>query len=77
MKKPRQVMLIAAGQANLAIDENFIVRFPCKDLKTIDKLWIKHSNGHFGFSVQKRIWESLGGPDQLRENYLLKPLLTY
>ncbi|EAW36253.1 type IV pilin-like G/H family protein [Lyngbya sp. PCC 8106] len=57
-----QVMLIAAGQANLAIDENFIVRFPCKDLKTIDKLWIKHSNGHFGFSVQKRIWESLGGP---------------
>jgi len=56
-----QVMFIAAAQANLGFDENFIVRFPCKDLKTIDKLWVKHSNGHFGFSVQKRIWESVGG----------------
>ncbi|MCG5062234.1 MAG: GUN4 domain-containing protein [Limnoraphis sp. WC205] len=56
-----RVMLIAAAQAYIEIDEHFIVRFPCKDLKTIDKLWIKHSNGHFGFSVQKRIWESIGG----------------
>lgn len=30
-------------------------------MNTIDKLWVKHSNGRFGFSVQKRIWKNLGG----------------
>ncbi|WP_425335064.1 GUN4 domain-containing protein [Nostoc punctiforme] len=34
--------------------------FPCTDLRTIDQLWVKYSNGRFGFSVQKRIWESVG-----------------
>jgi serine/threonine-protein kinase len=41
-----------------------INNFPCTDLRTIDQLWVKYSNGRFGFSVQKRIWESVGGnPD--------------
>jgi GUN4-like len=39
--------------------------FPVKDLGTIDILWVKYSNGHFGFSVQKDIYESLGGTSQL------------
>jgi hypothetical protein len=30
-------------------------------LRTIDQLWVKYSNGRFGFSVQKRIYQSLGG----------------
>jgi serine/threonine protein kinase len=34
---------------------------PCEDLRTIDQLWVKYSNGRFGFSVQKRIYKSLGG----------------
>ncbi|MEG3843004.1 GUN4 domain-containing protein, partial [Microcoleus sp. herbarium14] len=34
--------------------------FPCEDLRTIDQLWVKYSNGRFGFSVQKRIYHSLG-----------------
>jgi serine/threonine-protein kinase len=38
-----------------------IDKFPCEDLRTIDQLWEKYSNGRFGFSVQKRIYESLGG----------------
>ncbi len=33
--------------------------FPCTDLRTIDQLWVKYSDGHFGFSVQKRVWESV------------------
>ncbi|QLE44735.1 GUN4 domain-containing protein [Nostoc sp. C052] len=32
-----------------------------KDLNNINKLWLKYSNGRFGFSVQKRIWKRLGG----------------
>ena len=55
-------MLEAAGRT----EEGFlrsedIDRFPCEDLRTIDQLWVKYSNGRFGFSVQKRIYESLGG----------------
>jgi len=44
--------------------------FPCTDLRTIDRLWVKYSNGRFGFSVQNRIWESVGGtPDANVETY--------
>ncbi len=38
-----------------------IDKFPCEDLRTIDQLWVSYSYGHFGFSVQKRIYQSLGG----------------
>lgn len=34
--------------------------FPCEDLRTIDQLWVIYSNGKFGFSVQKQIYQSLG-----------------
>ncbi|MEH2252023.1 GUN4 domain-containing protein [Nostoc sp.] len=42
------------------LDSKSIDNFPCTDLRTIDQLWVKYSDGHFGFSVQKRIWESVG-----------------
>jgi serine/threonine protein kinase len=34
-----------------------IDRFPCEDLQIIDQLWMKSSNGRFGFSIQKQIYE--------------------
>ena len=34
---------------------------PRKDLNNINKLWLKYSNGRFGFSIQKCIWKRLGG----------------
>lgn len=34
--------------------------FPCEDLQTIDRLWVDYSNGHFGFSVQKEIYQRIG-----------------
>ncbi|MGL5940664.1 MAG: GUN4 N-terminal ARM-like repeat domain-containing protein [Waterburya sp.] len=34
--------------------------FPAKDLQTLDKLWLMSSEGKFGFSVQRRIWLSVG-----------------
>ncbi|HEY9606481.1 MAG TPA: serine/threonine-protein kinase [Allocoleopsis sp.] len=37
-----------------------IERLPCEDLLTIDRLWLKHSGGRFGFSVQKRIFHDAG-----------------
>ena len=53
------VMLKVAGRGWL--DAESIKKFPCTDLRTIDTLWVKYSNGHFGFSVQKKIWQSVGG----------------
>ncbi len=38
-----------------------INNFPCEDLRAIDHLWVKYSNGRFGFSVQKEIYQQLGG----------------
>jgi hypothetical protein len=34
--------------------------FPITDLQTIDTLWVIHSQGKFGFSVQRQLWLSLG-----------------
>jgi hypothetical protein len=38
-------------------DEEDLLNFPCEDLKAIDGLWVKYSNGKFGFSVQKQIYK--------------------
>ncbi len=44
--------------------------FPCETLKQIDQLWVDNSQGRFGFSIQKQIWESVGGhPDAKYEIY--------
>ena len=34
--------------------------FPSTDLFTLDRLWFIYSEGKFGFSVQRKIWLSLG-----------------
>jgi uncharacterized caspase-like protein len=55
------VMLEVSGRQKEGwLDYESIKNFPCTDLRTIDQLWIKYSKGHFGFSVQKRIYESVG-----------------
>ncbi|XZN97293.1 MAG: GUN4 domain-containing protein [Microcoleus sp.] len=57
-----RVMLKVAGREKEGwLDTESIDNFPCEDLRTIDQLWVKYSNGRFGFSVQKRIYKSLGG----------------
>ncbi|MEM1172440.1 MAG: GUN4 domain-containing protein [Cyanobacteria bacterium P01_H01_bin.35] len=61
-----KVMLKVAGREKIRwLDTTSIDNFPCEDLRTIDKLWVKYSNSKFGFSVQKQIYQSLGGT---REN---------
>jgi serine/threonine protein kinase len=41
--------------------------FPGEDLRTIDQLWVKSSNELYGFSVQKRIYEGVGGTRKYNE----------
>ena len=55
------MLKIAGREKEQWLDVPQYNNFPCKDLLIIDRLWTKYSNGHFGFSVQKRIWESIGG----------------
>jgi len=43
------------------LDIQSIDKFPCEYLKRIDRLWVKYSQGEFGFSVQESIWKSVGG----------------
>ncbi|MGJ3245045.1 MAG: GUN4 domain-containing protein [Elainellaceae cyanobacterium] len=43
------------------IREEELLNFPCADLKTIDRLWVKYSDGRFGFSVQKEIYVQCEG----------------
>jgi hypothetical protein len=45
---------------------------PCEDLRTINQLWLHYSNGKFGFSVQKEIYESLGGTRDYNEEVVEK-----
>lgn len=60
-----RVMLAVAGNEQLGwLDTGSIKYFPCEDLRIIDQLWVEYSNGHFGFSVQKQIYLSLGGTEK-------------
>jgi hypothetical protein len=46
-----------------------LINFPCTDLLTIDRLWVKYSGGEFGFSVQKKIWQECGSPTSSGKNW--------
>lgn len=60
-----QVMLAVAKREYLgSLDFNSINNFPCEDLRTIDQLWVKYSNERFGFSIQKRIYQNVGGTNK-------------
>lgn len=73
-----QYYLSAKSVENICLSYEHIAALPNKDLNTINNLWLKYSNGRFGFSVQKRIWESLkpnsdydlfGIEDEIKEKF--------
>lgn len=56
-----KLMRMACGQAGDRLQVEDIRQFPCRDLYTIDYLWLHYSDGLFGFSAQRDIWTSVGG----------------
>lgn len=59
-KETAKFMLVVAGREKEGwLREEDIYKIPCEDLHIIDQLWVKYSNGCFGFSVQKRIYLGL------------------
>jgi hypothetical protein len=67
-EETREIMLAVAKrekQGSLRIED--AEKFPCKELRRIDKLWLEHSGGKFGISVQQQIYQSLGGTKKFRQ----------
>ena len=58
---------VAEREEPWGLNMSSINNFPCEDLRIIDQLWLDSSKGKFGFSVQKEIYESLGGTGEYNE----------
>ena len=58
-----RLMLTTVGkEGGFILNLEDLENFPCNDLRALDQLWLKYSNGKWGFSVQKRIWQDCGSP---------------
>ncbi|EAW35421.1 serine/threonine-protein kinase [Lyngbya sp. PCC 8106] len=58
-----KVMLkIANREAEGWIDANAIESLSCADLRELDQVWMKYSEGKFGLSIQKEIYLETGNP---------------
>ncbi len=56
------VMLEVSGKTDKEeLTPDDAIKFPCSVINLIDQLWNNYSNGRFGFSVQKKVYESMGG----------------
>jgi hypothetical protein len=56
-----RLMITAVGkEEGQWFDREDLLNFPCEDLRAIDQLWVKYSQGRFGFSVQKKIYVECG-----------------
>ncbi len=43
---------------NAKLRAEHLENWPCDDVALVDRLWIKHSQGRFGFSIQRTIWQT-------------------
>jgi len=61
-EETKNVLLKAAKKDKQGyLTDSDIQNLSCKDLNTIDHLWVKYSKDWFGFSVQKEIYLKCGG----------------
>lgn len=60
-QETQRLLRTLSGQDSTQLQMEDIRCLPCLDLHAIDYLWVNHSNGLFGFSIQKEIWQSVGG----------------
>jgi serine/threonine-protein kinase len=57
-----QIMLTICGlKPGMRLSDKKIQELPCRDLRTLDYLWVTYSDGQFGFSLQKQVWSEVGG----------------
>ncbi|PNK14911.1 GUN4 domain-containing protein [Cylindrospermopsis raciborskii] len=68
LETDRVMLAVANRQSKGYLRVEDAENFPCKDLRTIDNLWLKYSQGKFGISVQQEIYKNLGGTKQFDSN---------
>ncbi|EFA69843.1 GUN4 domain-containing protein, partial [Cylindrospermopsis raciborskii] len=68
LETDRVMLAVANRQSEGWLRMEDAENFPCKELRTIDNLWLKYSQGKFGISVQQEIYKNLGGTKQFDEN---------
>ncbi|TVP67128.1 MAG: NACHT domain-containing protein [Leptolyngbya sp. LCM1.Bin17] len=62
-KETYRLMITTVGKEDGQVFEpDELLNFPCEELLAIDGLWVKYSQGKFGFSVQKKIYAEAGNP---------------
>jgi AAA-like domain/GUN4-like len=55
---------IARGVQQQYLNSEDIKKLNCDDLRKIDNSWFNHSDGRFGFRVQKQIWLDTGNKEE-------------
>lgn len=60
----RLMLKIAGREPEGSLTQQDIKQFPCKDLRTINQLWVRYSKGRFGFTPQNKIWNRVRGLDK-------------
>ena len=62
-KETFRIMIRTVGkEKGQYFDLEDLDKFPCEELRELDRLWVKYSEGAWGFSVQKRVWQECGNP---------------
>lgn len=61
-RETTKLMVEIAGKASQdEIAPEDLRTFPCSAIRTLDRLWTNYSRDRFGFSVQLRLYQALGG----------------
>ncbi|MFB8790366.1 MAG: GUN4 domain-containing protein [Potamolinea sp.] len=55
------IVKVAKREKEGWLDISAVQSFPCDVLMEIDRLWVNHSEGRFGFSIQNKIYQECGG----------------
>ena len=64
-KETVRLILAIAGESEIEnLLPNQIQKIDCSELQVIDRLWLNYSDNRFGFSVQLKIYQDLGGNEQ-------------
>jgi hypothetical protein len=64
-EETRNIILKISGcETEKKLNKQAITDFPAKDSYTIDRLWIEYSEGRFGLSIQKKIFERVNRKKQ-------------
>jgi hypothetical protein len=45
-----------------------VAQFPCRDLATMNELWVNASHNHYGFSTQAKLWGKSFDPKSLKQD---------